>query len=582
LAIAMAAAARLTPEGEQSVYAMARDNSAMKAFYATNWFHAAHTGGGMGEIWHHGAMALVREKRPVPYRSYHDTRRWVMDLSRRFDGSVAIEGMDDRYNRSLTDASAKRDWGTFFALTYTYPRKALQLWGAPRSPYAKTYQLPERPWGTAADDFFNSPEPIYIGEQLKLTKEELLSEQVPEDASLPASLSMKDPNITEQEMFKYILHPEYGLRKVAMREVVNQGWTHLVTPLLKSGDPRLREAGLLTIAGMFKGRPFSDDLLTEEMFEAVSQIVDDPNESWWVRMQAIKALGRADQSRIAEHRDVLMQLMNHESTWVATEAVVTLLEIAGEKDHYKTLLPAIIDTASSFTIDEASIKSFRKLDRLIARASPDVKAFADPYLKSALAEVPPQLVEPHTGAVMRNGAKTVRVRLASVIEEIPGGEAFIRRIPKTTLESYKSGRDADMYQYSGTFEPNDQLLGEWKWIVWPPANYPDEIDDKVRGWMKKGIKNGVPDLSRSKDTLIIQPDGKTKKSGYYRSHFWSGNMLVGLKDDQALKMEVRTYNGFDFLIIERAGKFGGGIADEGVDAIPDDWHPGYHIYIRNE
>lgn len=40
-------------------------------------------------------MALMRDKLPIPYRSYHDTRRWVMDTSRRHDGSIAIEGMDD-------------------------------------------------------------------------------------------------------------------------------------------------------------------------------------------------------------------------------------------------------------------------------------------------------------------------------------------------------------------------------------------------------------------------------------------------------------------------------------------------------
>ncbi|MFN7343218.1 MAG: DUF6288 domain-containing protein, partial [bacterium] len=119
LAFGLGAAALASPDGEASVFAKARDNTAMKAFYATNWFHAAHTGGGMGEIWHHTAMNQVREKRPVAYRSYMDTRRWVMDLSRRFDGSIGIAGMDDRYDRSATEETM--DWGTFFALTYTLP-----------------------------------------------------------------------------------------------------------------------------------------------------------------------------------------------------------------------------------------------------------------------------------------------------------------------------------------------------------------------------------------------------------------------------------------------------------------------------
>ena len=64
LAFGLGAAAMVSPEGEESVFAKARDNSAMKSFYATNWFHAAHTGGGMGEIWHHSAVSQMREKRP--------------------------------------------------------------------------------------------------------------------------------------------------------------------------------------------------------------------------------------------------------------------------------------------------------------------------------------------------------------------------------------------------------------------------------------------------------------------------------------------------------------------------------------
>ena len=35
-------------------------------------------------------MNLMREKRPVPYRAYFDTRRWVMDLSRRLGNRLGV------------------------------------------------------------------------------------------------------------------------------------------------------------------------------------------------------------------------------------------------------------------------------------------------------------------------------------------------------------------------------------------------------------------------------------------------------------------------------------------------------------
>ena len=50
LAFAMAAAAALTPEGEASVYARARDACAMQSFYTTTFMLHGHTGGGIGEI----------------------------------------------------------------------------------------------------------------------------------------------------------------------------------------------------------------------------------------------------------------------------------------------------------------------------------------------------------------------------------------------------------------------------------------------------------------------------------------------------------------------------------------------------
>jgi len=484
LAVAMAVAAQLTPEGEKSVYAMARDNSAMKAFYATNWFHAAHTGGGMGEIWHHGAMALMREKRPIPYRSYHDTRRWVMELSRRHDGSMGIAGMDDRYNRSLTDASAGRAWGTYFALTYTYPRKALQIWGAPRSPYAKQYQLPERPWGNPADDIFNSPDPIYIGEGMKLTREELRSENVHEDASLAVLNEYQESGYTEKDLFKRLLHPEYAYRAGAMNNLVGRGWKHLMVPLLESGDPRLRQAGLLGITGMFKGGRFHEDQLTPEMFDLVGAMIEDPNESWWVTLYAVEAMHRADPDRVARHHERLLELLKYNSDWIQAASIVALTKIANDREHYKDVYPAIIYTASKMTVDATSNKSIQAIRGALEGASSEVKAFAGPMLRKVYADFPTKLADPYTGAVMKDGAKTMRKRIGSMIEKLPDGEAFMRQIPKETLESFISGQDSDMYTYDGKFQPNDELLGTWHWAVHPNPKTPSDIDSTIESWLK--------------------------------------------------------------------------------------------------
>ena len=575
LAFGLGAAAMIAPEGEASVFAKARDNTAMKAFYATNWFHAAHTGGGMGEIWHHTAVNQVREKRPEAYRSYLDTRRWVMDLSRRFDGSIGIGGMTDRYDTSETEDG--HAWGTYFALTYTLPRKQLQLFGAPRSKWAKSMTLP-RPWGNATDDIFHSIEPIPGG---PLTMEMLMKEKVETDSSLAVISQMNDPGLTDATIQKYIHHPEYDLRSMAMDQVVKRGKIEMVLPLLKSTDARLRQAGLLALTGMFKGSPFPADKVTPEMYEQVTKMVNDPNESWWVVLHAIEALGRADTALIANSRDRLIKLLDYDDIWIQTAAVCTLAKISVDPAQYKIVLPVIINKAASFTVDASSGRSSKAIADVLKTSSPEVKAFAAPLLSSTYAKMPDVLKEPNTGAIMANGAQVVRSRIGSIVQELPGGMDFVQKIPKTTLKSYISGKDADMYTYSGKFTPNKDVVGTWAWAIYPQPNNPQEVDAKINAFMNPKSGKAPDKIDKPKDVIQIIDGGKVAKSKNFGGYFWSGDMLIGVNDDQALKMEVRTVGGRDFLIVERGGFNAAPDSDE-VVKISKDYHCGYHVYMREK
>lgn len=578
LAVAMSVATLLSPEGEDSVYAKARDNAAMKAFYATNWFHAAHTGGGMGEIWHHGAMALMKDKRPSNYRSYLDTRRWVMDTSRRHDGSVAIEGMDDRYNRSVTDASGQRAWGTYFALTYTYPRKHLQIWGAPRSPHAKHFKLPERFWGNEADDAFQSNDPIKFNGKYYLTQDDLLAETVETSSSVPTLRKGQDPNLTQEEWMKIVLHPEYALRTFAMNVAVQRGWTDVVVPFLKAEDPRLRQAGLLAITGMFKGRPFPDDQLTPEMFVYVGRMIEDPEESWWGALHAIKALRRGGPDLVAKHRNRLMEFLEYDSIWLQREAVLTLTEIATDPKHYRVVLPAIMEKAASFKIDNASRTTTHKIRQAIAKADPRVKAFAAPILSEIYKDFPTQIEDPYTMASPRNAAQVVRSRIGAIVKEVPGGEEFVKRIPKETVKSFVSGRSSDMYRYNGRFRPNRKIQGTWHWAVWPNPNHPREVDAKITDWLKKQ-KRPIK-LNSVKDTLVLGDDGKVSKSRYYRDYYWSDDMLFSSAAGRAVEMKLLRFDGVDFLLVEKPDFERGLPEGDEMGTIPKDHHPGYSVYIR--
>ena len=573
LALALGSAAMVDPAGEASVYAKARDNSAMKAFYATSWFHAAHTGGGMGEIWHHSAVSQVREKRPTPYRSFLDTRRWVMDLSRRFDGSIGIAGMDDRYDQSATENNMA--WGTYFALTYTYPRKQLQIFGAPRSKWAKTMPLP-RPWGNTADDAFHSIDPIPGG---PLTLADLQKEKVETDASLAVINILADPNLTDQTLLKYLHHPEYEMRSMAMDQVVRRGKVAMVVPLLKSADPRLRQAGLLALTGMFKGSALPGDKVTPEMLDLAGRMLDDPNESWWVALHAIEAIGRASPAVIAKHRDRLLQFLDYKCTWLQTAAVCALAKISTQPEHFKTVLPVIVRKSAAFRVDSASGRSATAIADAVKNASPEVKAFATPLLKDTYAALPNELREPNTAALMSSGAKTIRSRIGSILQGVPGGEDFVRRLPRTTLASHVSGKDSDMYAYSGTFTPNPAVIGTWAWAIYPQPNNPSEIDARINAFLKANNGKGPDKIENPKDVIQLVDGGKVAKTKFFGGYFWSGNMLIGVNDDQALKMEVRKVGGREFLIIERGGFNAVPDSDE-IVVIPKDWHCGYHVYVR--
>lgn len=557
-ALAMAAAARLTPEGESSLYAKARDNSAMKAFYATNWFHAAHTGGGLGEIWHHAAVSLMAEKRPVQHRSYLDTRRWVMDLSRRYDGSIGIAGMTDRYDVSVTDPLKDTiDFGTYFAMTYTLPRKHLQMFGAPRSKFAKTHKLPERPWGNAEDDIFLSNEPPA---NPYLTARDLLNEKVPTDSSFPI---FQRTAKSDDEMTRHLYHPELGLREDAIRVVVAKGRADLVLPLLKSEDARMRHLGLLAMSGMFKGAPLPPEKLTPEMFDLVGKMIDNPNESWFVVQEALIALNRAEAPTIVKYQNRIFDLLeNRPCSWTQTNAMIVLTKVAVHPDHYKTALPRTLAASTKVWNNAASYRFNRALREALAKASPEIKAFASPLVQKTYASIPPKLVA-KGGAVFGGGSESMKQRIAEVLGTLPGGGTFVNTLPKKTLAYARSGDPKDLFEFNGKFKTDPQFVGSWKSIgkcySQPPSD--KDILGQMKAFSKKeAAAKANPKKGRNafRPEILLLDGNDPRKKG---SAFWSDGFLLDNVRGEARKMFVRKIDGKEYLLVEI-----GGYAD---DAGPD-------------
>ena len=341
LAFAMAAAASLTPNGEQSVYAAARDTCAMTSFYTTTFMLHGHTGGGIGEIWRSAAMGLLHDKAPAKYREFMDNRRWHYELSRRWDGSFGILG-GARYDNV--------EWGGGYALAYVIPRKMLRITGAPPSKFSKKYPLPKRPWGTEADDAFFSLEAATdsAGRRQDMSKETLTRDSA--KPVIDRMLAMGD--VSEDVLRRYVHHPDHAMRQMAANTAMglqpSYMWkkpggkikTALVHELIRSKDPRVRRAA---IAAMNTALPSTDPEkhLTREIFALLIKMLDDDEESWWVKDAALQLVGRAPADWVVPHVELLISFLKHEEWWLQNAALTALAPVVADERCYRRVLPAV-------------------------------------------------------------------------------------------------------------------------------------------------------------------------------------------------------------------------------------------------
>jgi hypothetical protein len=411
LAFAMAAAATLTPEGENSVYAKARDISATKSFYSTSWLFHGHTGGGIGEIWRGAAMGLMKDKRPVPYRSFMDERRWIYELSRMHDGAFGISGgptVGGKYEESGHGGGLS--FGNYFPLIYTIPRKKLRIFGAPATEFCKTYQLPQHPWGTAADEVFYSLTPASdpAGKVQDIGKEVIRT-----DASMPVFARLNDPKVSDETILRYVRHIDQGLREAGAGTIAKLGKHHLIVPLLKSADPRLRQAGLHAILKSDEGT------LTEEMIQLAAAMATDPQESWWVVVSALNVLGKAEAKSLEAHTDRLQFWLQHDDWWLRRASLIALTPIVTDKRFYKQVLPMIGKAMSANTRAIAQAPVGGIVER-IKEADPEVQAFAIEVFSSAYSQFPAKLSAPG-GQNLASGVDYLVEKIARNLTEIPGG-----------------------------------------------------------------------------------------------------------------------------------------------------------------
>jgi len=417
LAFEMAAAAGLTPEGEKSVYARARDICAVKSFYSTSYMLHGHTGGGIGEIWRGAAMGLMYDKKPLKYREFMDNRQWFYELSRRFDGSIGIVGATIGNGGQYDEPNG---WSIGIALSYTIPRKTLRISGAPATKFCKQYQLPRRPWGTEADEAFLSFTPA-ADKDGKV--QDWDAERLATDASMPIGRRLKAPGVTDEVLLKYARHPDIGIRQMAASAIGRQESDRLILELLKDKDPRVRQAGCMAVstrtAPKAKYEPPQAERLTDEMAQLLIGMINDPKESWWVFAGALNALGVARPELLAPHLDRLCYWLEHEEWWLRKAALTAVTGMVTDERYCKKLMPSFGKMVAN-NQNNTVMWSIWNVCKQLNEAKPSVQALAAETLAQAYADVPKKMVA-RGGLVMENMETMLVDTLASSLAELPDG-----------------------------------------------------------------------------------------------------------------------------------------------------------------
>lgn len=356
LALAMGEAARAK---DGSAYARARDAAALSALYDYPWMLAGHTGP-YGSLWHGIAAALMCDKRPELFANRFHELQWFYDLSLHFDGSFGAAGAE-RYDDP--------QFAYAVGIAFTAPRKTLQITGAPTSPYAKPFTLPERPWGRASDlDFLNiDGGPAYQGSN---------------DA--PHIELKKIPDADENALRRLAAHPIFGFRQATAAALRDKKLLGLIEELLGSDDPFSRQTACMAInayepwqlrfsIGTRAGQSLSPDQFSQRMFDGLVKIINDPQQPLENVNWALLAMACATQQQIESHLSDLLPWLHHPEWWLNESACIALTPAMKNKETLAKMLPDLIDAVATNMHARPRTTMPYMMNKAVAEAPADVK-----------------------------------------------------------------------------------------------------------------------------------------------------------------------------------------------------------------
>jgi Family of unknown function (DUF6288) len=354
-------------KGDVTIYQKARGYLAMSMIDSYSLLVSGHGDDGRGDgIWRGIITSYLLKEKPALFRESMDRLKWWHDLSREPGGSIGIATLawgDGKIGSS----------GPGMGLSYTAPLQTLRITGAPRSKFSKDFTLPANLWGTEADKAFLSIDhnPKYSG-------------YGPDEPAHVPFYALggayhkpeKDLNSLPREtLLKNIYHRNYMIRAQAGKALRTVGAFDELEKLLVDSDPRVRRAaldGLIDYNYWFGiGRnTVPTDKFSPAMLEAITKMLSNPAESWYVVDGALMALRFAPAKEIHDRLPLIMPWTKHSDWWLRESAFTALSGLEKDDALYLGVLPALLKMSTGEYHTQPRDRMMNHLEGVLKRKTP--------------------------------------------------------------------------------------------------------------------------------------------------------------------------------------------------------------------
>ena len=147
-------------------------------------------------------------------------------------------------------------------------------------------------------------------------------------------------------------HRRYIVRTQAALALRKVGALDALEKFLSDPDPRLRRAaldGLIDWRYWFGpgNQPISTEQFTRGMLAAITKMLSEPEESWYVKAGALMALKLAPAKDIQERYKLIEPWIKHSDWWMRDAAFEALTGLAKDDALYLKILPTLLTMATS-------------------------------------------------------------------------------------------------------------------------------------------------------------------------------------------------------------------------------------------